>query len=390
VRDGEYCRSLPVGVRHLADGVAVPAPAAEALRVRRFLLLQGCQELVYPYWHERTDRDTGEIKQRSEFRVSVCCREPVSDGVRVYRNGPAVGYGGVMRCGSVWGCVVCCAKVMRRRGEQISALFDAVHVRGGTAVMVTFTAGHDVADKLANLLDAFKAAQRSMSQSKRYRNLVAGREGSVTVTEITYGRNGWHPHQHQAWFFADGFAPEPEQLASALFPLWRAACEGVGLHTIERIGSHRVGVDVVRAWDASEYLAKFDRERDWSLSSEMTSGRLKTAEGGGITPWGILEDAIIRGKDSPAAALWIEYLRATKGKACISLKGAAKLCKHVGIPVAIDDFADANDVGQGEVIGTLSASAFDTVVRAGGLGRLLEAARRGGLSELDRELQIIQ
>lgn len=389
MRDAEYCASLPVGVRHLGDGVAVPAPASEALRVKRFLLLQGCQELVYPLWRERVDGESGEIKRRSEFRVSVCCRQPVGSEVMVYRHESAVGYSGLMRCGSVWGCVVCCAKVMRRRGEQIGALFEGVHERGGSALMVTFTAGHQSGDKLVDLLGAFKAAQRDMAKGRRYRFLQTGRMGSVVVTEVTYGARGWHPHQHQAWFYEPGFLPECEALASTLFPLWKDACEKVGLNVIERVGSHRVGVDVVRAWDASEYLSKFDRERDWSLSSEMTSGRLKMAEGGGVTPWGILEDAIIRGKDSSAAALWIEYLRATRGKACVSLKGAAKLCKEIGIPVAIDDFVDANDVGEGEVVGTLGASAFDRVVRSGGLGRLLEAARRGGLSELDRELQII-
>lgn len=91
MRDADFCRSLPVGVRHLGDGVAVPAPAPEARRVRRFLLLHGCQDLVYPFWRERVDAQTGEIKRRSEFRVSVCGREAVGDEVRVYRQGSAVG-----------------------------------------------------------------------------------------------------------------------------------------------------------------------------------------------------------------------------------------------------------------------------------------------------------
>lgn len=277
---------------------------------------------------------------------------------------------------------------MRRRGEQIAALFDAVHARGGTAVMVTLTAGHDLDDKLCDLLSAFKTAQATLIRGRPYRRLTERRVGAVVVTEVTYGQHGWHPHQHQAWFF-DGASPDPERLAGELFALWRDACDRMGLRTIERVGSHRVGVDVVRAWDAAEYLSKFDRERDWSLSAEMTGGRLKSTERGGVTPWGILEDAIIRGKHSGSAALWIEYLRATKGKACVSLKGAARLCREVGIPVALDDFADANAMGEGEVLGTVSASAFARVVRAGGLGRLLEAARRGGLSELDKELQII-
>jgi hypothetical protein len=388
VFDADFVRAEPVGVRHLADNIAVAAASDAAVRVKRFLLLHGCQQLVYPFWRERTDSETGEIKKRSEFRVSVCCRHPVADEVKIYRHDTAIGYSSLMRCGNVYGCTVCCAKIMRRRGEQIAALFQAVHERGGSAMMITFTAGHSITDPLSQLLLRFKKAKAALEKSRVYRDLMLGSCGHVCTTETPYGEHGWHVHQHDARFFRAGFWLDADELAAAIFPVWQRSCECCGLHTIEFFKGRRIGVDVRRAWDASEYLTKFDRERDWSLSAEMTSGRLKTGGSGLVTPWGILEDAIIRGKDSPAAALWIEYLRATKGKACVSLRGASKLCKEVGIPVALDDFVDANDVGEGEVVGTISADAFDRVVRGGGLGRLLEAARRGGLSGLEKELQI--
>jgi hypothetical protein len=258
--------------------------------------------------------------------------------------------------------------------------------------MITYTAAHGLGDPLAELLTAFKAAQRRLSQAKQYRALVRDRPGQVVATEIKYSdRNGWHPHQHQAWFYPMPMPDEVvEDLAASLFPMWQRAAEAEGLHTEEFYRGRRIGVDVRRAWDASEYLAKFDRERDWSLSAEMTAGRLKLGGSGSMTPWSILEQAIISGKDSSAAELWIEYLRATKGKACISLKGAKALCEEIGLPINIDDYADANQAGDESItIGTLSAGSFDRVVRHGGLGRLLEAARKGGLPALDAELQVI-
>jgi hypothetical protein len=276
---------------------------------------------------------------------------------------------------------------MRRRAEQIGAIFDAVHQKGGSAVMVTYTAAHVIGDKLPDLLGALKSAKRTLTQSRVYRHLTATRTGAVSATEITYNtRNGWHPHQHDVWFF-DGPALNADQLADDLFPAWRDAAAKHGLTTLAAYRGHRVGVDVRPAWDASEYLAKFDRERDWSLVAEITAGRLKSSQGQSMTPWALLEDAIIRGKDSPAAALWIEYLRATKGKVVVSLMPARDLLKSFGMPTKLDDFADANDAGVGEVMGTISASSFDRVVRCGGLGRLLEAARQGGLSGIDRVLQ---
>lgn len=387
MRDWDFVRSQPVGVRHLGDGIAVPSPSDAARRVRRYLLLSGAQELTYPYWSDRVDRDTGEITKRSEFRLAICGREPVADEVRIYRHGPTVGYGGLMRCGNVWGCVVCSAKVLRRRAEQIGALFQAVHASGGSAVMVTFTAGHKREDRLIDLLTQIKTALRRMSQSRGYRDVVSDRSGMVVAAEITWGeRNGWHPHSHQAWFFPFCPSPDCDRLADLLFPLWQKACAGVGLETREFFRGRRVGVDVRPAWDASEYLAKFDRERDWDLPSEMTAGRMKVGRASSLTPWGLLEDAILRGRDSPAAELWIEYLRATKGYECVSLRGARALLVDHGLPTTYDDWVDANAPGEGQVLGTLSARSFDRVVRQGGLGQLLEAARSAGLPGIAKEL----
>jgi hypothetical protein len=386
VSDADYVRSLPVGVRHVGDNLAVPALDPQAIRMRRHILLAGCQDLVYPFWREAIDRDSGEISKKSEFRVSVCCRNPVDDKVRIYQNDEAVGYSGLMRCGNVWGCPICCAKVMRRRASQISNLFEAVHKGGGSAVMVTFTASHQLWDKLMHTLEAFKSAKRTLTQSRPYRDLALGRSGTVSATEITYSpKNGWHPHQHDVWFF-DGLAPDCDYLADRLFEAWSAAAEKNVLSTQASYRGRRIGVDVRPSWDASEYLAKFDRERDWSLSSEITAGRLKTSQGKSMTPWALLEDAIIRGMDSPAANLWVEYLRATKGKAVISLKGAKDLLERHFMPTTLNDLADANKAGEGEVIATVSAANFDRIVRNGSLGRLLEAARSGGLAEVHQLL----
>jgi len=354
------------------------------------LLVAGAQDICYPYWlAERTDEETGEIhKPRSEFRLAICGREVVKDRVQVYRHDSAVGYSGLMRCGNVWGCVICATKVLRRRGDQIAALFDAVHGDGGTAVMVTFTASHKLGDDLRDLLGRLKDAIRLMQRTGSVARIVADRSGLVTATEVTYNeRAGWHPHSHQAWFWPKGEMPDCEDLASKLFPYWQAACEKVGLNTLEHYKGRRVGVDVRRAWDASEYLTKWGRERDWSLSAEVTTGRMKMGKSGSLTPWAILEDAIIRGNQSEAADLWIKYLRGTKGFQCISLRGARKLLMHYDLPTSYDDWKDANDAGEGEVIGSVGAESFSKVVKAGGLGRLLEGARSGGLAGLDAELQ---
>ncbi|MCS0582040.1 hypothetical protein NX784_10600 [Massilia pinisoli] len=261
--------------------------------------------------------------------------------------------------------------------------------------MVTYTAAHTISDPLEKLLVGLKAAKRNLTQSRTYRHLAASRTGSVSATEITYGSKGWHAHQHDAWFF-DLAAPDPNKLADELFDPWLNALTKEGMSAVQfyrdkRTGENRrIGVDVRAAWDASEYLTKFDRERNWSLAKEMTEGRSKQGRvQDSLTPWELLEDAIIRGKDSPTAKLWIEYLRATKGKSAISLMPAAKLLKELGMPTRLDDFIDANSVGVGEVIGKVSDHYFDRAVRECGLGSLLEAARNSALPELGGMLNFV-
>jgi hypothetical protein len=253
--------------------------------------------------------------------------------------------------------------------------------------MVTFTASHSLDDKLGDLLDRFKKALRYLGKDGSFSRLTQLRSGSVVATEVTYSpRSGWHPHSHQAWFFPAGIPVNCDELASELFPIWERSCAKVGLTTLESFRGHRVGVDVREAWDAADYLTKWGREREWDLAAEVTAGRIKLARGQSLTPWAILEDAILRGKDSYSAGLWIEYLRGTKGFHCVSLRGARALLMAHGLPTNYDDWADANKAGQGEVLATVGAHSFNEVVRAGGLGRLLEAARSGGLSALDAEL----
>ena len=379
--DQDYVQALPVGVRHVGGGLAVPSPSAEALRTRRHILLAGCQRLAYPFWVEKIDGETGEIKKKTEFRVSICGRQSVDDSVSVYRNGQTVGTSGVYRCGNVWSCPICAAKVGRIRGEQLGKLFSAVHSAGGAAVMATFTAAHKLDDPLQETLERFKNAKRRMQQGRKWVSLLSAlpsMQGSVSSTEITYSPSaGWHPHQHDAWFFTSKTV-DADSLAQLIFPHWESACNQFGLKTQFEFRGRRIGLDVRPAWDASEYMAKFERERSWSLDREVTGGRLKMARGASLTSWAVLEEAVIHGPDSEAARLWIEYMRSTKGKSWISFIGARKLCQKLGLPTRFDDYRDANQIGEGEVITKVSAADYDRVIRAGALGGLLEAARSNG------------
>jgi hypothetical protein len=248
--------------------------------------------------------------------------------------------------------------------------------------MATFTVSHRLETPLADVLDRLKNAKRVLRQDKTFRSLISNFRGSTSTTEITWSPvKGWHPHQHDAWFLF----PETDldNLQIRIFDRWQSACERNGLVTkfTDKAGKKKIGLDVRVALSPSDYLTKFDRERSWSLPAEMTAGRLKTSRGSSLTPWAILEAAILEGPESYAAELWVEFCRATKGKSCVSLKGAATLANAANIDLNLRDFAIANQNGDAEVIGQLTPQEFDRLMRAGGLGSFLEAARKNIFSK---------
>ena len=380
--DLRFIESQPLAVKHFADHNSRLVATPEALRVKRHVLRAGNQNLLFPYWIEKIDQSTGEITKKSEFRLQVCGRHLVDGEWSIYSHGESVGFSGVMRCGNVWGCVFCASKIMRIQGERIGQIFDHVTSINGASFLVTYTASHQLTTPLIDQLDAFKNAKKFLIKSRSYAHIIQCRLGSVSATEITYNdRSGWHPHQHDAWFFPSGLHVDAEKLADELFDCWKNSCSKFGLETTKYFLGRRVGVDVRKAWNASEYMTKFDRERDWSLSAEMTTGRLKGSKGQSVTPWTILEYAIIHGRDSGDFKLWLEYLRATKGKSVVSLKSCRKLLLELGLPTSFDDYKDANKQGDGEVLGTFSPESFHQIIKAGGMGRVLEQARKGDFSK---------
>ena len=380
--DLQFIQSQPLTVKHFGDYNSQLVATPEAIRAKKHVVARGNQDNLFPFRVEKIDQTTGEIKQKSEFRLQICGRQLVEDGWHIYRNGDSVNISGVMRCGNVWGCVFCASKVMRIQGERIGQIFEYVANIDGYSYLITYTASHQKSTPLEHQLNAFKNAKKFMIGTRAYRNIVQCRLGSVSATEITYSdRSGWHPHQHDAWFFPNGVEIDPEKLADELFDCWKIACSKFGLEASKFFLGRRVGVDVRKAWNAAEYMTKFDRERDWSLSAEMTAGRLKGSKGQSVTPWTILENSIIQGRDSIYFKLWLEYLRATKGKSVVSLKSCRKLLIQLGLPTSFDDYKDANKAGEGEILATFSAESFHQIIKAGGMGTVLEQARKGDFSK---------
>lgn len=161
-------------------------------------------------------------------------------------DGAAVALG-LMKCGRIWLCPVCSAKIRHLRAEEVTKAVVEWITRGGTAYLVTFTARHAASHRLDVLMGAMQGTRpmvakpcgkggcteaapcgkgRCRKAAPRrpgaYQRLItgstwAGRKasaktrhaasegvrdrvgyiGMIRSTEVTVGEgNGWHPHLH--------------------------------------------------------------------------------------------------------------------------------------------------------------------------------------------------
>lgn len=282
-------------------------------------------------------------KRAAVYRVVNCSRDKIGNNVA-----PEIWYSKEIErasfhkvgvCGSVWTCLICSRRINLGRQREIAAAYDLFvgakaqlrpGVRNGDALLVTFTLRHGVGDDLVMLLEGLKLADRTQQKAYGYKRLVGYKRtvnkvrvsvpsevdyvGRISATELTYGKNGWHPHLHQLWFFDKRLtAQEVERIRADLFEAWRAACVKVGLPApLEFTKQGRaLGVDVRRALSAEEYLTKFAHERQWAPEREMASQHSKKGRGG-RTAFQLLAD-YAQG-DREAGALFRTFAGATLGR----------------------------------------------------------------------------
>lgn len=251
-------------------------------------------------------------------------------GVAVYSEGEArrSALEGVQRCGAVWVCPVCAARISEVRRAELNALLAWARAEGLHPVMLTLTARHGEGDGLADLLERLKAAKKRLHQLRPWRDL--GDEGTVTATEVTGGgRSGWHPHLHMVVLLRAASPEAALAAARGLRPAWMTALRSAGLD------GAAAAFDAQGASAAGAYVTK------WGAAEEMTltSGKRGRA-GGGRSPLQLLAAATDEG-DRRAAALWREYAAAFRGRRQIVWSRGLK--DRAGINAVSDEDAAAGE-----------------------------------------------
>jgi Replication protein len=225
-------------------------------------------------------------------------------------------YTNMVTCKSVWLCAVCAAKVSEERRLIVESVVNGVQNDGGTVLMFTLTQGHK----------GF-ALPKPMRKdlSKRWQKMLGGQAwkqiqadchilGTCRALEVTYGKNGWHPHLHVLVFLSRDASTESTcKFVPWLMDRWIRYTEADG-NDCERGAQHvRIADSSVNAGD---YMSKFGV--DW----EMTHAHLKRGRTG-RAPFQILADFSEVGW-VPDAELFRQYGLAFKGARQLTWSGKAR------------------------------------------------------------------
>lgn len=287
--------------------------------------------------------------------VACCCRSisPVAgEHVEVCRRLGADGsasafYRGLLTCSSVWLCPVCSARISERRALELHEAVRVAEARGWVVCLVTLTFAHRVDDRLRATLGRMGKAVAYAHSGKAW---MAARQqfgwyGSVRAFEVTHGRNGWHPHAHELWFFPPG--TDVEAFAAVYRDRWLRALEHAGLSG----NDHAFRCDVARGSIAA-YVAKYGREPRWGPGRELAKSAHKRGRGDHLTPWQLL--SLAAEGSVGARVLFLEYAEAVKGRRQLQWSPGLRAALTLPEPLSDAEAVQADEAAPAEVVCTLS------------------------------------
>lgn len=265
-------------------------------------------------------------------RVSKCRRFKIDKTkprtVMYNENRCKAHYGNVQICGSIWSCPVCAKHITeQRRNELKTGLEKWKTVHKGSVYLLTLTFSHSQDQSLKMLLEGQKKAYKRFFEGRKVVSIFKklGIEYKIKGHEVTYGQNGWHPHNH-VLLLASHHDLYFKNYASELAEQWINACVKSGLNA----PSMKHGLDLRNGYYAEQYVAK------WGLEDEVTKGHIKKGRNGSYSPFDLLQlsisEEIVHGRSS--GKLFQEF--------AIAMKGSRQLVWARGLKslLEIDDKSD--------------------------------------------------
>ena len=245
-------------------------------------------------------------------RVSNCLKKRIDKTklreVKYNESRKKAHWSNVQRCGSVWICPVCAKQITEKRRDELKRgieTWKTAHFGG--VLLLTLTFSHSVKESLSSLLERQRKALKIFYETTKVQVLLKqiGVKYKIKALEMTYGQNGWHPHNH-ILLLTQSQIENFKSLIPDLSVLWIKACTKAGLSA----PSMTHGLDIRDGNYANQYVAK------WGLDYELSKGHVKKGRNGGLTPFDLLQysvvDAVVN--ERSVKSLWQEFGIASKGK----------------------------------------------------------------------------
>ena len=254
---------------------------------------------------------------------------------------------GLWRCKRL-DCPVCGPGNAEREAANIGLAVTAHYANDGTVLFVTLTLRHvfkqSLLALLAGLSKSWDACRMHKGPRAQWEALTIG---FIRKLEVTFGRNGWHPHLHLLVFLKPGVTDaQVNQFCDAIFNAWSGKLVrlGFGKPTTRR-GIEWERLDLEAAQERlAQYVAK-------DAGRELAAAGTKSGKNGNSTMHDLLTAAAAG--DWKAGLRYLEYEDAMKGKARIQWSTGLEDAL-LGSELA----ADADEDDQAREIAIFSDEAF--------------------------------
>lgn len=264
--------------------------------------------------------------------IMHCARTPIpagpATGVFVFRNEYEAKFLGLAHCDNAWACPVCSANKMLEVRRKISLALDNLNEK---ACMITLTMPHLRFFPLRDMIDILFEAWRKFKANgtTALRNIMNKVQTKyyVRVAEVTYGKNGWHPHFHMLIWAKN--IQEFGKAEAHLRKKWNEIIRRVTIKklkdkfpqiesVLDRMEKHADpvshGLFVSREENGSvRRILSADYIAGWGGDTELTGLNLKSAHEDNITVHELMKQ-IIENPSEENIKLYAEFIAATRHK----------------------------------------------------------------------------
>jgi hypothetical protein len=153
---------------------------------------------LYNVKEKYTSPNTGfEVRKK---RISGCGCRPIdaNKDIDVVKGEKGNVYlTNLQKCGMVWLCPVCLIKLNKHKLEWLKQTLEHYSKERRKMSFNTLTIQHKRYSRLGDTMEQLQSIYRAVYKNRKLQSLKKQHQIEWIYTmEITYGRNGWHPHFH--------------------------------------------------------------------------------------------------------------------------------------------------------------------------------------------------